>query len=826
MERPHVRTRIGRWAAALSSLAGVLLLLASAAAAPARAAPGDLDLTFSGDGKQTTDFGFGARSAAATVRQPDGKIVAVGRVSAGGSGGGDFALARYNADGSLDTSFSGDGKQRTDFGGNSDGATDVVLQADGNIVAVGFSVDDMGTGSFALARYNADGSLDTSFSGDGRQTTVFGSFGEGGATGVALQGDGKIVVVGGSNFNGSHTRDFALARYNPNGSLDSSFSGDGTQTTSFEIVAGANGVAIQANGKIVAVGTDFDGGAFALARYNADGSLDTNFSGDGKQTTDFGDFDSANGVAIQGDGKIVAVGFSGASDDFALARYNADGSLDTSFSGDGRQTTDFGGSDGASDVALQGAKVIAVGSTGAAASSDFALARYNADGSLDTSFSGDGKETTDFGGSDGASDVALQGAKVIAVGSTGAAASSDFALARYNADGSLDTNFSGDGKQTTGFAGFDAANGVAIQADGKIVAVGSAGAEGFALARYNADGSLDASFSGDGKQTTDFGDDSRARAVALQGDGKIVVVGFTGDFGGGDFALARYNPNGSLDSSFSGDGKQTTNVGGDFDSAGGVAVRGDGKIVVVGRAGACCGGADFGLARYNANGSLDTNFSGDGKERTPFSAGGDEANGVALQGSKIIAVGQSFSTTGAGVFALARYNTDGSLDPNFSGDGKQRTVFGAGATDVALRPDGKLVVVGGAGDQYDAPDDFALARYNANGSLDTSFSGDGKQTTDFGGSGGATGMALESGGKIIAVGAGGAGAGNFALARYNPTGSLDTSFSGDGRQMTNFGGSDRANGVVLQSGGRIVAVGIGLGTEFTNDFALARYLAG
>ena len=185
-------------------------------------------------------------------------------------------------------------------------------------------------------------------------------------------------------------------------------------------------------------------------------------------------------------------------------------------------------------------------------------------------------------------------------------------------------------------------------------------------------------------------------------------------------------------------------------------------------------------------------------------------------------MGQSFSTTGAGVFALARYNADGSLDPNFSGDGKERTVFGAGATDVTLQPDGKLVVVGGAGDQYDAPG-LRVARYNPNGSLDTSFSGDGKQTTDFGGSGGATGMALESGGKIIAVGAGGAGAGNFALARYNPNGSLDTSFSGDGRQMTNFGGSDRANGVALQSGGRIVAVGIGLGTDFTNDFVLARY---
>ena len=320
---------------------------------PAQAAPGDLDLTFSGDGKQTTNLGFGASRAAAIVRQPDGKIVAVG--SDRQHGDDDFALARYNTDGSLDTSFSGDGKKTTDFGGDDDQATGVALQGDGKIVVVGSAGGCCFTPiNFALARYNPNGSLDTSFSGDGKQTTDFG--GDGGANGVALQADGKIVAVGTRAADAPTSRSPATT---PNGSLDTSFSGDGKQTTDFGGSDVARGVAIQGDGKIVAVGNAgratsrspattrtarstraspatasrrptsgaptgragwrsrgrqdrrgraSDGADFALARYNPNGSLDTSFSGDGKQTTDFGGSDGANGVALQGDGKIVAVG--------------------------------------------------------------------------------------------------------------------------------------------------------------------------------------------------------------------------------------------------------------------------------------------------------------------------------------------------------------------------------------------------------------------------------------------------------------------------------------------------------------------------------------
>src|SRR6185295_12934247 len=293
--------------------------------------------------------------AAAVALHADGKIVAVGFAGVTSTGR-DFALARYNTNGTLDTSFSADGKQNTDVGGAFDGATAMALQGDGKIVAVGFAGATSAAHDFALARYDTDGSLDTSFSGDGKQTTDFG--GLDGASGVALQGDGKIVAVGTADESGvaqMALTKMALARYNTDGSLDTSFSADGKQATTFGGGDAAVGVALQTDGKIVTVGTTEFGvssfsaqSGFALARYNTDGSLDTSFSGDGKQTTDFGPFDAASDVAIQTNGKIVVVGIRSdgmGNDDFALARYNPNGSLDTTFSGDGKQTTGFGGSD-------------------------------------------------------------------------------------------------------------------------------------------------------------------------------------------------------------------------------------------------------------------------------------------------------------------------------------------------------------------------------------------------------------------------------------------------------------------------------------------------
>ena len=319
---------------------------------------------------------------------------------------------------------------------------------------------------------------------------------------MAIQNDGKIVVVGFAH-GSSYDSAFAIARYNPNGTLDRSFSGNGRKKTYFFGSDHATGVAIQDDGKIVVVGDAVDSftpaGAFAVARYNPNGSPDRSFSGDGKQTTSFPDYAGANAVALQDDGKIVVAGSDqelnqgslGYDYHFALARYNPNGSLDPSFSGDGKQTTDFGRLT-TRPTAWRSRMTAGSSRLGQGGNSHFALARYDPNGSLDPTFSGDGKVTTGFGfgPDDAANGIAVLGdGKIVAAGRTsGGATSSDFALARYNPNGTLDTSFSGNGKQTTGFGGDDAANAVALDADGKIVAVGqgrgSDGTSDFALARY------------------------------------------------------------------------------------------------------------------------------------------------------------------------------------------------------------------------------------------------------------------------------------------------------------------------------------------------------
>ena len=289
---------------ALIALALAVVLVSYSVPIPVSAADGATDTFFDSDGKLTTDF-----SAAMTTRLPSPSN-RTARSSPPGVpsmfGTFDFALARYNADGRLDTTFDSDGKLTTDFFGSDNAATAVAVQSDGKIVVAGYAWNqDTGTPDFALARYNADGRLDTTFDSDGKLTTdffsLFGSFDI--ATAVAVQSDGKIVAAGYAEtfwFDSDLTSDFALARYNADGSLDTTFDSDGKLTTDFFGGGGrddeAIAVAVQSDGKIVAAGYSSPNADFALARYNADGSLDTTFDSDGRLTTDFFGFGRKTGV--------------------------------------------------------------------------------------------------------------------------------------------------------------------------------------------------------------------------------------------------------------------------------------------------------------------------------------------------------------------------------------------------------------------------------------------------------------------------------------------------------------------------------------------------
>ena len=402
------------WRASL--LATALSLLAFTIAL---AAPGDLDTTFDGDGLVTTyvnpaDTGRYGRALDVAI-QTDGKIIAAGDSYIPSTATSDFAVIRYNTNGSLDTAFSGDGRLVTNFGGE-DSAVAVAVQSNGKIVVAGNKcINDVC--DVALARYNPGGALDTTFSGDGKETTDFGAGYNGSDGGLAIQSNGKIVIAGymstGTNY------DFAVYRYLSNGSLDITFSGDGKVNIGFG--GGkqdfATDLVIQSDGKIVVSGytadANFANYNFAVGRLNANGSLDTTFSGDGKQITNFGGDDFAQGMALQTDGKIVVAGEKRTASpffvSFALARYNTDGNLDTTFNGVGRRVFSVisGSNSYARDVVVQSdGKIVVLGT--AEPFVDFALVRLNTGGSFDTTFSGDGKTLIDSFGSDFGFAVAIQ----------------------------------------------------------------------------------------------------------------------------------------------------------------------------------------------------------------------------------------------------------------------------------------------------------------------------------------------------------------------------------------------------------------------------------
>jgi uncharacterized delta-60 repeat protein len=371
---------------------------------------GSLDTTFGIGGKVITDF-FGSYDAANTMAvQADGKILAAGSTDVAAVS--DFALARYNADGTLDTTFGSGGKVVTDFFGGNDRGNVMAMQSDGKIVVAGNAfIDSANRSDFALVRYNPDGTLDSTFGAGGKVVTDFGATTEE-VSAIAIQGDGKIVVAGWSLNNNFA---ISLARYNANGSLDDTFGTSGKVATGFFGFVGAT--LIEPDGHIIVGGTQFNN-SFPLARYTSSGIQDTTF---GPGSGDVSVIIFVDGMVRQSDGKIVVAGGS-STNDFAVARYTDTGALDTTFGTGGQLTTDFFESaDTANGLGLQSdGKIVVAGDVSTAIGYDFGLARYTSDGVLDGSFGIDGKVTTDFVGADeDATDLAIQDdGKIVVVGYT------------------------------------------------------------------------------------------------------------------------------------------------------------------------------------------------------------------------------------------------------------------------------------------------------------------------------------------------------------------------------------------------------------------------
>ncbi|MFN2544916.1 MAG: hypothetical protein ABR600_10185 [Actinomycetota bacterium] len=415
--------------AVLVLLTGVFL-----GAFPASAAPGELDPGFGVAGKVVTDCAPKNCAAAAVAVDHTGRIVV------GGSVGTDLAVYRYESNGDLDQGFGSGGS------GQASEASALTVGKDNRIVAAGISGHDV-----VLLRFKSNGDLDTHFGGGPIPGTVSTAV-KGSSVAVAdveLQSDGGIVVLATASF-----RRFVLLRFASHGALDPSFDHDGRVSFTFpnvghdpdsgtDVSLGAGGMAIQANGKIVVAGgltpecsaSNIPDG-LVLARVRPDGSLDPSFDGDGRVVTRFKGGDGrAFDVAVQPDGRIVTAGsvrFTGCggsspNDDslFALTRYEKNGKLDKTFGGDGRVVGSGKGQpyDSFSAVAVQGdGKIVAGGGrccTGGG-DSDFAVARYLADGTADQSFGGTGIVTTDLGGVDFAYGLAIENdGKIVVAGATG-----------------------------------------------------------------------------------------------------------------------------------------------------------------------------------------------------------------------------------------------------------------------------------------------------------------------------------------------------------------------------------------------------------------------
>jgi len=373
-------------------------------------------------------------------------------------------------------------------------------------------------------------------------------------------------------------------------------------------------------------------------------------------------------------------------------------------------------------------------------------------GDLDTTFGSGGKKTVNFGGTDAARAVLVQpNGRVVAAGGGGHASS--FCVVRLrSANGTLDPTFGSGGKRVVDFGSDDeSVHGAALQPDGKIVLAGDSRLQP-AVVRLKANGALDTSFDGDGKKLFSWGAIGRVTAVVIAPNGKILLGGFSGPEGG-NIQVARMTVKGALDTTFGAGGIATVDFGGtEFGEA--IARQADGRVLVAGRSSA--GGAV--VARLRATGALDPDFGSGGRVTLP---GGGSLSAVLVQPDRNIVVAGNAS--GSAMMTVTRLKPDGSLDATFGSGGTTTVAFGSLANllgGAARRPDGKIVIAGYTQDG----EDIAVARLNADGSLDATFGAAGKATVDFGVATFGNAVALAPNGRIVVAGQK-TGGDDFAVAR-------------------------------------------------------------
>jgi RHS repeat-associated protein/uncharacterized delta-60 repeat protein len=759
--------------------------------------------------------------ATSMVRDSEGRFLIAGRA------GGNFAVARFLEDGTPDPAFgvNGSGFATVDIGGN-DSAEGIALLPDGGILVAG----SRDTNYIALAKLQATGAVDTSFGTLGKITRL--GFN---ATAMKLMPNGKILVAGFE----TATNRAIIARFTSSGAIDNTYAASGIFRIDPDMMTSVSAMDLDAQGRTILAGslnnrftTAIVPGETSVSISNiavtgstkgvAGGWYLLNLTSAGVPlssltwTIDWGDGTGAgNGETVAGHPTSATHTYAAAGT-YAITATATDGNttyaaasaptvvvspapaatnlisgpagntVGTPYtlnfnvpSQAGTWTVDWG--DGNLPQTVSSTSTSLNHNYAQGPSSYLITATHSGlTNPLDTTFgaSHTGKVQSDLGTVDDYPvDVEIQeDGKIVVAGGP------NFAVARYNTDGTPDTTFGASNTGSVVESGTDAAWAVSVLPDGKIL-VG--GGQNFALAQFESDGTLDTTFGTGGKASSGFGVTYLAYDMAVLPDGKILLVGKNAN----DLVLARFNSDGSKDTNFgvASSGKINSDFLGSLDKGWALTVQPDGKILVAGEARNGTVNYDWVIARYYADGSaLDSSFGSGGKTTLGFGGNEDTAWSIAVQPDgndfKILVGGQASTTTGNSTtydFAIARYNSNGTIDGNFGlSSGYTRTDFGVGgdrAYGLKIQPDGKYLLVGRAQGSSNAMN-FGVARYQTNGAPDTSFGSNGRITTDFNGSTDhGEAAVIRPDGSLIVIGAVqtavGSNANDFGMARYHTTSS-------------------------------------------------------
>ena len=807
---------------------------------------GTSSVVFADDGDLDPDFGVGGivsepfYNANADISemalQSDGKIVTCGDSMHDENV--DIHLVRFNTDGSLDPSFGEDGMVMTDVDNLTNNCDALFIQDDGKILVAGSSYhphSDTRT-LLTMVRYTTDGTLDSSFGTGGIvQTAINDLFFD--IFSVIVRHN-KIIV--GVAFNMADN--MILVQFNDDGSIDNTFGINGIVDPNLNNFYYLNEMIVQSDEKILVVGTIENNSQLdmGLIRFNRDGSLDTGFGMGGIASYERSGTEYGNDLVIQNDGRIVAVGdaYNGSDWDFEIVRFLPSGELDPAFGVGGLVLSDFNAlSDFANAVALQGdGKILVVGSSGNNLARDVSLARFTSEGFLDVNFGVDGKVLYDFEDGYGqASSVILDGNHIIVGGSWSdywewsIDKTTEAVLIRFTSEGAQETSFGTDGRVIFHGIADVQIHDVILQSDSKILVAGhTSGAmfDDIYLARYESDGSPDLTFGEDGVVVMSFSpSDDQASALALQNDGKILVLGFSYNMDKQNYEMiiVRYTNTGQIDLSFGDEGKTF------FDDLGyswfmkDIVFDSNGMIIVAGQQ---YGGgySDIGVVRFTQDGIFDKSVVIN--EPNPGLLSGESFVIDADDNLFIVGHYREKYYDDADV-ALVRLNSDLELDPSFGPSGSGIVITDLNGWNdcgqaMMLQNETKLIVAGYTENENGT--DFVLLRYDLSGILDTSFGTSGYVVTSVGsGNDQASDVAFSSDGRIVVTGQGNDGGHDeIAMVRYYPNGTIDSTFGINGVVTTAIGQGGAGEAFALQEDNNFVVAGYRT-DGLHNSMVLVRY---